>query len=163
MGYFLHVSLVLLPDLDDWKSWTSWFWKLMEALRHSVLVEKCNVSLRKLQQQGISEPEFYGGLVYRIRKIVGKSHFSEQFRKLINRYKRIGYNPFIMRQTACQSWLMTMLHSWIARQWFGPQTQWRPLHKALTSGLGLDDLSVAWPAVVELVVSFNSGSQWILV
>ena len=52
-------------------------------------------------QQGISEPEFYGDLVYRIRKIVGKSYFSEQFRKLINRYKRIGYNPYVMRQTAC--------------------------------------------------------------
>ena len=39
---------------------------------------------------------------------------------------------------------MTMLHSLIARRWFGPQTQWRPLHKALMSGLGLDDLSLAW-------------------
>ena len=27
--------------------------------------------------------------------------FSEQFRKLINRYKRIGYSLDIMRQTAC--------------------------------------------------------------
>ena len=40
-------------------------------------------------------------LVCRIRKIVGKSNFSEQFRKLTNQYKRIGYNPYIMRQTAC--------------------------------------------------------------
>ena len=64
-------------------------------------VEKYNVSLRKRLQQGISEPEFYGDLVYRIRKIVGKSNFAEQFRKLINRYKRIGYNPHIMRKTAC--------------------------------------------------------------
>ena len=69
--------------------------------RHSELVEKYNVSLRKLLQQGISELEFYGDLVYRIRKIVGKSNFSEQFRKLINRYKRIGYNPYVMRQTVC--------------------------------------------------------------
>ena len=69
--------------------------------RHSGLVEKYNVSLRKLLQQGISEPEFYGDLGYRIRKIVGKSNFSEQFRKVINRYKRIGYNSYIMRQTAC--------------------------------------------------------------
>ena len=69
--------------------------------RHSDLVEKYNVSLRKLRKQGISEPEFYGDLVYRIRKSVGKSNFSEQFRKLINRYKRIGYNPYVMRQTAC--------------------------------------------------------------
>ena len=45
--------------------------------------------------------EFYGVLVYRLRKIVGKSNFSEQFRKRINRYKRIGYNPYVMRQTAC--------------------------------------------------------------
>ena len=43
----------------------------------------------------------FGDLVYSIGKIVGKSNFSEQFRKLINRYKRIGYNPYIMRQTAC--------------------------------------------------------------
>ena len=50
----------------------------------SGLVEKCNVSLRKLLQQGISEPEFYCDLVYGIRKIVRKSIFSEQFRKLIN-------------------------------------------------------------------------------
>ena len=63
--------------------------------------ELCYVSLKTLLQQGISEPEFYGDLVYRFRKNVGKSNFSEQFRKLINRYKRIGYNLDIMRQTAC--------------------------------------------------------------
>ena len=64
------------------------------------LLEKYSVSLKTLHQQGISEPEFYGDLVYRFRKIVGKSNFSEQFRKLINRYKRIGYSLDIMRQTA---------------------------------------------------------------
>ena len=69
--------------------------------RHSALLEKYSVSLKTLLQQGISEPEFYGDLVYRFRKIIGKSNFSEQFRKLINRYKRIGYSLDIMRQTAC--------------------------------------------------------------
>ena len=69
--------------------------------RHSALLEKYSVSLKTLLQQGISEPEFYGDLVYRFKKIVGKSNFSEQFRKLINRYKRIGYSLDIMRQTAC--------------------------------------------------------------
>ena len=69
--------------------------------RHNGLMEKYNISLRKLLQQGILKSEFYGDLVYRIRKIVGKSNFAEQFRKLINRYKRIGYYPYIMRQTAC--------------------------------------------------------------
>ena len=56
------------------------------------LVDKHTVSLKKLLQQGISESEFYGDLVYRFRKIVGKSNFSEQSKKLINRYnKRIRY------------------------------------------------------------------------
>ena len=48
----------------------------------------------KLLQQSISELEFYGDLDYRIRKIMGKSKFSEQFRKFMNSYKRIGYNHF---------------------------------------------------------------------
>ena len=65
--------------------------------RHSALAEKYNVGLITLLQQSISEPELYGDLVYRFRKIVGKSNFSEQFRKLINRYKRIGYSLEIMR------------------------------------------------------------------
>ena len=68
---------------------------------HSVLLEKYSVSLKTLLHQGITEPEFYGDLVYRLKKIVGKSYFSEQFRKLINRYKSIGYSLDIMRQTAC--------------------------------------------------------------
>ena len=50
------------------------------------------------------------------------------------------------RQTRWQvNLLMAMLHSLIARRRFGPQTQWRPLRKTLTSGLGLDDMSLAWP------------------
>ena len=82
------------------------YFKLRKAFskfyrRHSALLEKYSVSLKTLLQQGISEPEFYGDLVYRFRKIVGKSSFTEQFRKLINRYKRIGYSLDIMRQTAC--------------------------------------------------------------
>ena len=64
-------------------------------------MEKYNVSLRKLLQQGISEPEFYDDLAYRLEKTVEKSNFAEQFRQLSNRYKRIGYKPYIMRQTAC--------------------------------------------------------------
>ena len=68
--------------------------------RHSALVENYNVGLKTLLQQGISEPEFYGGLVYRFRKIVENSNFSEQFRKLIKRYKSIGYSLDIMWQTA---------------------------------------------------------------
>ena len=52
---------------------------------------------------------------------------------------------------------MAVLHSLIARRRFGPQTQWRPLRKTLTSGLGLDDMSLAWLAVVQLLVFIYSG------
>ena len=128
------------------------------------MVEKYNVILRKLLQQSISEPEFYDDLPYKIRKIVGKSNFSEQFRKLINRYKRIGYNPYFMRQTACLVINPTSVDSYASL--FNcttagrPQTQWRPRHKTFTSGLGLDAMYLAWPTGVQLVVSFNSGLQW---
>ena len=59
------------------------------------------VGLKTLLHQGLSEPEFYGDLVYKFKKIVGRVDFSDQFRKIIVRYKRIGYNINIMRQSAC--------------------------------------------------------------
>ena len=57
--------------------------------------------LKTLLHQGLSEPEFYGDLVYEFKRIVGRADFSDQFRKIIVRYKRIGYNMNIMRQSAC--------------------------------------------------------------
>ena len=69
--------------------------------RHYELVSKFNVGLKTLLQQGLSEPEFYGDLVYKYKKIVGRFDFSDQFRKIIVCYKRIGYNINIMRQSAC--------------------------------------------------------------
>ena len=69
--------------------------------RHYELVSKFNVGLKTLLHQGLSEPEFYGDLVYKFKKIVGRVDFSNQFRKIIVRYKRIGYNINIMRQSAC--------------------------------------------------------------
>ena len=69
--------------------------------RHYELVSKFNVGLETLLHQGLSEPEFYGDLVYKFKTIVGRADFSDQFRKIIVRYKRIGYNINIMRQSAC--------------------------------------------------------------
>ena len=37
-----------------------------------------------------SEPEFYGDLVYKFRKIIGKNDFLYHFKKIIVRYKKIG-------------------------------------------------------------------------
>ena len=69
--------------------------------RHSDLVSKFNVGLKSLLQQGVSEPEFYGDLVYKFRKIYACNDFSAQFLKIILRYKKIGYNKNVIRQTAC--------------------------------------------------------------
>ena len=33
--------------------------------------------------------------------LVGKPNFSDQFKKIVKRYKRVGYNLDIMRQSAC--------------------------------------------------------------
>ena len=50
--------------------------------------------------EDLSEPEFYGDLVYKFKKLKGINDFSFQFRKIITRYRRIGYNLNIMRQSA---------------------------------------------------------------
>ena len=52
-------------------------------------------------QQGISEPIFYDDLVYKFTQISGKSNFSDQFKKIVKRYMRFGYNLDIMGQSAC--------------------------------------------------------------
>ena len=41
--------------------------------RHSELIVKYNIGLKTLLQQGISEPIFYGDLVYKFKRIVGKT------------------------------------------------------------------------------------------
>ena len=46
--------------------------------------------------QGLSEPESNGDLVYKFKKIIGRTDFPDQFRKPIIRHKRIN----VMRQSA---------------------------------------------------------------
>ena len=49
----------------------------------------------------VFEPEFYGDLVNKLKKIVGTNTFSAQFIKMIYRYKKIGYNNKVLEHTAC--------------------------------------------------------------
>ena len=69
--------------------------------RHFDTVSKYNVGLKTLLLQGLSEPEFYGDLVYKFREVIGKNHFPYNFKKIIVRYRKIGYNINVLRQTAC--------------------------------------------------------------
>ena len=85
-----------------------WYHKLRKTFSkfyrpHYELASKFNVGLKPLLHQGLSEPEFYGDLVYKLKKKKneGRADVSVQFRKIIVRYKRIGYNINIMRQSAC--------------------------------------------------------------
>ena len=95
--------------------------------RHYEWVSKFNIELKTLLHQGLSEPEFYGDLVYKFKKIVGRADFSDQFRKIIVRYKRIGYNINIMRQSACFVFNPITVYNFASLfnlcRWVGRQTQ----------------------------------------
>ena len=69
--------------------------------RHYELISKFNVGLKSLLHQGLSEPEFYGDLVYKFKKIRGMTDLSDHFGKIMMRYKRSDYNLKVMRQSAC--------------------------------------------------------------
>ena len=62
---------------------------------------KFQVGLKSLLRQGLSEPDFYGDLVYKSKKIVGSNNSSAQFIKIIYHNKKIGYNINVLQQTAC--------------------------------------------------------------
>ena len=49
----------------------------------------------------LCNPEFYGYLVYKLKKIIGNPNFSDLFKHIVNRFKRSGYTLDIVRQTAC--------------------------------------------------------------
>ena len=75
---------------------------------------KYNVGLKTLFLQGLSEPEFYGDLVYKFRKIIGKYDFPYHSKKIIVRYKKICDRLHAWLLT--QSRLTTLLTSLIARR-----------------------------------------------
>ena len=62
---------------------------------------KLGVGLLSSSYKTISEPIFYSNLVYKFKRIVGKPNFSDQFKRIVKRYIRVGYNLNIMRQSAC--------------------------------------------------------------
>ena len=66
-----------------------------------IFISKFQVGLKSLLRQGLSVPDFYGDLVYKLKKIVGSNNFSAQFIKIISHYKKIGYNINVLQQTAC--------------------------------------------------------------
>ena len=105
------------------------FSKALEKVPHQRILHKIDshcsrgskyfVGLKTLLLQGLSGPEFYGGLVYKLKK----KNFSYHFKKIIVRYKKIGDNIHVLRQTAClvvnPIRLTALLISLIARRQVG--------------------------------------------
>ena len=58
--------------------------------RYYDLISKFQDGLKSLLRQGLSEPDFYGDLVYKLKKIVGSNYFSAQFIKIISHKKRLA-------------------------------------------------------------------------
>ena len=65
--------------------------------RYYDLISKIQVGLKSILHQGLSEPEFYGDLVYKLKKIVSSKNVSAQFIKIISHYKKIGYNINVLQ------------------------------------------------------------------
>ena len=59
--------------------------------RYYDLISKFQIGLKSLLRQRLSEPEFYGDMVYKLKKIVGSNNSSAQFIKKISHKKNIGY------------------------------------------------------------------------
>ena len=129
--------------------------------RHFELISKFNVGLKTLLREGLSKPECYGDLVYKFKKLIGSNDFSFPFRKIITRYKRIGYNLNIMRQSAYLVFNPITVDNYAA--FFNCTPVGRAsdsmMAPAILVGWGRSFLSVAWPTGVQLVFFFCSGFQ----
>ena len=65
--------------------------------RYYDLISKFQVGPKSLLCQGLSEPEFYGDLMYTLKRIVGSYVFAAKFTKIISHYKTIGYNINVLQ------------------------------------------------------------------
>ena len=75
--------------------------------------------------------------------IIGRNDFSDQFRKIIIRYKRIGYNMNVMRQTACLMVKPVMVNN------FAALFNCMPAGRASDSGLKTSN-EVGWGLMICL-------------
>ena len=62
---------------------------------------KYKSNLKTLLRKGISKPAFYGDVVYKLCKIMGHGNFPFVFERTIRSFIKRGYDPTILRHTAC--------------------------------------------------------------
>ena len=108
------------------------------------------------------ESEFYADLVYKFKKLIGRNYVSFKFRKIITRYRRIGYNLNVMRQSACLVSNPIMVDNYAAFFYCSPMGRASDydgpdLKLFILIGWDWSFLSVAWSTGVQLVFFFCSG------
>jgi hypothetical protein len=69
--------------------------------RNFDLISKFNSDLKTILRQGISQSGFYGNVIYKLCKILGHGNFPAVFTKIIKGFIKRGYDPTILRHTAC--------------------------------------------------------------
>ena len=128
------------------------------------MISKFNVGLKSLFRQGLSETEFYGDLVYKLKKIIGSDNLSAQFVKIISHYKY--YKIYILQENAC----LVLMPVTVGNSAFYFQLQARRSDLRIFDGsdlmtylkmrgLGPDIVSAVSPTVVKLLEFFCSGIQ----
>ena len=95
--------------------------------RYYDLISKFQVGLKSLLSQGLLEPDFYGDLVYKLKKIVvGSNNFPRSLLKSFPIIKRLAITLMYCNRLHAwwsnQSRLATLLSSLIVRWWVGLQT-----------------------------------------
>ena len=69
----LSIKYDMVTNMHNLKTFSKFY------RRYFDLISKFQVGLKYLLRQGLSEPDFYGDLVYKLKKIVGSNNFSAQF------------------------------------------------------------------------------------
>ena len=69
--------------------------------RYCGLVSGFQVGLRSLLRRGLSGPDFYGGLVCGLKRIVGSGDFSAQFIGMVSHCRGVGCGIGVLRRAAC--------------------------------------------------------------
>ena len=68
--------------------------------RNSDILNKYNTNLKTLLRS-IAHPDFYGDLIYKLRKIIGSTSFPSLFTKIIKSFIKRGYKHNILQRTSC--------------------------------------------------------------
>ena len=71
--------------------------------RYYDLISIFQVGLKSLLGQGLSKPELYGGLMYKLKKIIRCYNFSAKFIKIISHFKRLAITCMYCKK----------LHAWL--------------------------------------------------